>query len=172
MLIRPAAPADSPALAALARRTYADAFGHSQSPSDLAAHLAGNLSDARVLAFLDEDTVLVAESDAGLVGYIQCGALRPDFFDVEIAPGDCELRRVFVLAAHQGRGIGAQLIDAALALPAMRAAPHVYLDVWDENRGAQKLYERYGFVAIGNRAFAVASGAETSFDVIMVRKRR
>jgi hypothetical protein len=39
MIIREATLQDAAPLSALARQTYADAFGHSMSPSDLAAHL-------------------------------------------------------------------------------------------------------------------------------------
>ena len=44
MIVRPAAPADVPALADLARRTWADAFGDTVSPDDLAAFLALGIS--------------------------------------------------------------------------------------------------------------------------------
>jgi hypothetical protein len=44
MIIRQATLHDVEALSALARQTYADAFGHSMSPADLAAHLAKHLS--------------------------------------------------------------------------------------------------------------------------------
>ena len=42
----------------------------------------------------------------------------------------------------------------------------IFLDVWEHNPGARRFYERYGFVVVGDRSFAVASGAETSLDLI------
>ena len=45
----------------------------------------------------------------------------------------------------------------------------IFLDVWEHNPGARRFYERYGFVVIGDRSYAVASGAETSLDLIMVQ---
>ena len=47
------------------------------------------------------------------------------------------------------------------------ASARIFLDVWEHNPGATQFYERYGFVVIGDRSFAVASGAETSLDLIM-----
>ena len=170
MIIRTAETGDIPALADLARRTFSDAFGHSISASDLAAHLQTNLSDAYFHAAAKVDVFLVAEIDARLIGYAQFGAVEIPARDH--APGDQELRRLYVQSAFQGRGIGRQLLDAALEHPCLKAAANVFLDVWDENDGALRLYERYGFAVVGAHAFAVASGAPSTRDLIMVRRQR
>src|SRR5262249_10594087 len=142
MIIRPAEAGDVAALADLARRTFSDAFGHSLSAPDLAAHLQNNLSDAYFRAAVLADAFVLAEIDAHPIGYAQFGA-------VEIrapgrSPGDQELRRLYVEPAFQGRGIGGRLLDVALAHPRVRAAANVFLGVWEKNDGARRLYERYG----------------------------
>src|SRR5689334_22731813 len=71
--IRAAGPADVPALSRLAKRTWADAFGHSVSPEDAAAELEETRSEAHFLAALREQTILVAEADGMLVGYAAFG---------------------------------------------------------------------------------------------------
>jgi hypothetical protein len=38
--------------------------------------------------------------------------------------------------------------------------------VYNRDPIARRFYERYGFVVIGDRSFAVVSGAETSLDLI------
>ena len=169
-LIRELEIGEIPALAELARRTFCDAFGHSLSASDLASHLQNNLSDAYFRAAAEADVFLIAEIDARPVGYAQFGA-------VEIpapgrSPGDRELRRLYVEPAVQGRGIGRQLLDAALDHPRLKEATNVFLDVWDQNDGARRLYERYGFAVVGAHSFAVASGAASTRDLIMVRRQR
>ena len=58
---------DVTALSALARRTYAEAFGHSFSPSDLAAHLESNLAESYFRQALEEDVFLLAETDGLLI---------------------------------------------------------------------------------------------------------
>lgn len=170
MIIRAAEAGDIAALAELARGTFCDAFGHSLDASDLAAHLQNTLSDAYFRAAAAADVFLLAEIDARPIGYAQFGA-------VEIpapgrSPGDQELRRLYVEAAFQGRGIGWQLLDAALAHPRLKTAANVFLDVWDQNDGARRLYERYGFTVVGAHSFAVASGAASTRDLIMVRHQR
>jgi ribosomal protein S18 acetylase RimI-like enzyme len=170
MIIRTAEAGDIAALADLARRTFCDAFGRSLSASDLASHLLNNLSEAYFRAAAEADVFLIAEIDARPIGYTQFGA-------VEIpapgrSPGDQELRRLYVEPAFQGSGIGRRLLDAALAHPRLTGAPNVFLDVWDENGGARRLYERYGFAVVGAHTFAVASGAASTRDLIMVRRQR
>jgi diamine N-acetyltransferase len=169
MLIRLATHADVDGLVQLAQESYTAAFGHSFEPADLTAHLKRNLSPQNFERMLGDDTVLVAEVAGRLVGYVQFGASD---YDAEVTPkSDQELRRLYVLPACQNQGIGARLMEAALAHPTMRAAGRIFLDVWEHNPGAQRFYARHGFKVIGQRQFVVESGAETSDDLIMVRHR-
>jgi ribosomal protein S18 acetylase RimI-like enzyme len=169
IVIREARIGDAEALAALAVETYAEAFGHSFSPDDLAAHLEKRLSRERFEQMLREDTFLVAEARGRLIGYVQFG--RPGDAADAISDRRRELRRLYVHTDHQNRGIGGRLMDAALAHPSMRDAEQITLDVWEHNHAAQRFYARYGFEVIGTRPFLVESGAETSPDLIMARRR-
>jgi ribosomal protein S18 acetylase RimI-like enzyme len=172
LTIRRAQRTDIIRLSELAKSTYASAFGHSLNPTDLAAHLENNLSESCFEEFLDEDTILVAEREGRLIGFIQIGVVWSESDDDDFSPEDAELRRVYVLAEFQGQGIGRKLIDAAFAEPRFAAARDIYLDVWEDNPRAQKLYESYGFRAIGKRPFEVKSGTKTGFDLIMIRRAR
>ena len=169
MRIRKAEVDDAKALSALAMQTYTDAFGHSFSSVDLAAHLEKNLLPQNFHRILVEDTMLVAEVDERMVGFVQFGQ---GSLESEVAfSNDQELRRLYVQANFQNKGIGVRLMNAALDHPSLRGAERVYLDVWEHNPGAQRFYARYGFVVTGKREFVVESGAETSCDLIMVRQQ-
>jgi ribosomal protein S18 acetylase RimI-like enzyme len=169
-MIRRLESGDVAALAALARSTYADAFGYSFNAADLADHLRNNLSDDYFRRAIDDDVFLGAERGGRLIGFVQFGA-------VSIAvptrsPDDQELRRLYVHADFQGQGIGTRLMEAALAHPRLKAAERIYLDVWERNQRAQAFYRRYGFTVIGAQRFAVASGTAADQDLIMVRRSR
>jgi ribosomal protein S18 acetylase RimI-like enzyme len=170
MIIRELEGGDVAALAALARKTYADAFGHSFSAADLTAYLQSNLSDAYFLFALDEDGFLGAEVGGRLIGFVQFGAVSIPV--PAPSPEDRELRRLYVEASVQGQGIGTRLMEAALAHPRLEAAANIYLDVWEHNHRAQVFYRRYGFAVIGAHSLAVASGAAADQDLIMVRRSR
>lgn len=165
-----ATPDDSDSLSALAVQTYTEAFGHSMSASDLAAHLKTNLSPRRFREMLHEDVFLLAHRADKLIGFVQFGDAHIDDRDLDgkIQPGDKEVRRLYVLAAFQNRGLGTRLMDAALNDPRI-AGTTVFLDVWEDNAGAQRFYTRYGFKRVGKRAFRAASGEVTGVDLIMVR---
>jgi len=169
MIIRPAGTKDVATLAAFARRTYADAFGHSFSAEDLAAHLATSLADGYFHQALAEDVFLLAESEGRLIGFVQFGPVRIPA--AAAGPEDRELRRIYVLAEFQNQGTGRRLMEAALGHPGLRAARNVYLDVWEKNDKAHRLYERYGFTVIGAHGLATASGVAHDQDLIMVRRR-
>ena len=64
--IRAAEPNDVPALSALAKRTWSDAFGEGVSPADEAAELDEGRSETYFANALKEKTVLVAEEGGAL----------------------------------------------------------------------------------------------------------
>ncbi len=167
LIIRPAVTSDIAPLSELAIKTYSVAFGHTFSAADLAAHLQRNLAPANFARILAEDVVLVAEMDKRLVGYAQFGDSPPG----STLHQEKELRRLYVGADFQNQGCGSALMEAVLRHPQMNSAAIITLDVWEHNHGAQRFYRRYGFEAIGIRAFEVESGAETSLDLIMARRR-
>jgi ribosomal protein S18 acetylase RimI-like enzyme len=168
--LRAAEARDRDSLSAFAVETYTDAFGDSFSPEDLNAQVESQLSSSAFERILATDVVLLAESSGRLVGFVQVG----------FAPGDAglqndaevELRRLYVHRRAQDRGIGSQLMNAALAHPRLAGVRRISLDVWDRNEGALRFYRRHGFRAVGEQQFVVASGAETTPDIIMVRDLR
>jgi diamine N-acetyltransferase len=165
--VRRATRADVPALADLARRTWEDAFGHTVSREDSSAELDANRSAAYFEAALAEDTVLVAEDESRLAGYVQFGEVR--IAEVEAAPGEQELRRLYVDTGLQRGGIGRTLLNAALADPRLAGAHRVVLQVWEQSEGAIGLYRSLGFEAVGRTTFRI--GSEVAEDLVMVLDR-
>ncbi|MEI9889012.1 MAG: GNAT family N-acetyltransferase [Rhizomicrobium sp.] len=161
LVIREAGPADVPALAAFARLTYTRAFGASFAPADLAHHLAHRLSDAYFAEALRGDTILLA-FDGELIGFAQVGSG---------ADGE-QIRRLYVHPERHGRGLGTTLMRAVLTLPRLQNATRVYLDVWEKNEGARRLYERFGFCIVGTVPFVTPSGVVTGHDLLMMRPLR
>ena len=168
-MIRRATASDMQPLSQLATTTYVAAFGHSMAASDLAAHLEGQLAPRQIERMIAHDMVLLAEINGQMVGFVQFGDLTHAANSVT-TNADQEVRRLYVDSAFQNQGIGTLLLQTALEHPHLRDADRIFLDVWEQNHGARRLYERFGFKVIGERPFVVESGAETGCDLIMVRR--
>jgi diamine N-acetyltransferase len=164
VIVRPVEARDVPPLSALAARTWADAFGHSASFEELSAELELTRSEEYFLGAMNRDEILVAEVDGGLAGYVQFGDV--DISEVDLEPGDQDLRRVCVETRLHGRGIGRVLTEAALAHPRLTRAPRVFLQVWEQNTAAVGLYESLGFRTVGRTRFTIGAG-EAVEDLVM-----
>lgn len=165
--IRPAAPGDVAELSALARRTWADAFGDGVSAEDEALELEQGRSERYFAEALREKTILVAVEAGVLLGYAQLGDV--DIPEVVARAGDRELHRLYVDTELQGRGLGRRLLEAALAHPRLAGAERVFLQVWERNERAVRLYESVGFERFGTTAFTV--GNEPMEDLVLVLDR-
>ena len=79
-----------------------------------------------------------------------------------------EIRQLYLLAAVQRAGLGTRLLVTVMDwLTAQQHSP-LYVGVWSENYGAQRLYARYGFEKIGEYDFPVGKHLDREF----ILKRR
>jgi GNAT superfamily N-acetyltransferase len=168
--LRPAEAADVPTLAALARQTYAAAFGHTfEVASDLAAYLDEDLSETAVALWLEEDHVTVAELNGRIVAFSHFGPTPGGSYGGFPADGAPALHRLYVTPERFGEGIGSAMLCAAL-VDLEGAHNDIYLDVWEGNHGGLRLYARHGFAPLGRVNLATASGAPAGYDIVMVRR--
>jgi ribosomal protein S18 acetylase RimI-like enzyme len=161
--IRRATPEDVAILAQLGATTFVEAFGHLYAADDLHAFLAESHSQeayARVLAD-PAYAVWLAENDGVAIGYAQAGPCRLPH--PEVGPEDGELKRLYVRAGHQGRGVGQQLMTAAMAWLLRDGPRTLWVSVWSENEGAQRFYARHGFSYAGEYAFIVGKQRDREF---------
>lgn len=156
--LRDATPADADAVAALARRSFTETFGHLYRPEDLAAFL-NNHTEERWRAELADPAyaVRVAEADGALIAYAKLG---PPSLPFEPRGPSIELRQFYVLAPHHGTGLAAALMDWVLAAARACGAADLYLSVFVDNHRARRFYERYGFEVVGRYAFIVGGHAD------------
>lgn len=161
--IRRAGPADADALVAIGRATFAETFGHLYPPQDLAAFLAEAHSLARAQADLEDPAkaVWLVEADGEVVGYAIAGPCHLPH--PEVTPACGELERIYLLAAHQGGGVGGRLLAETLAWLEKDGRRRLWIGVWSENFGAQRLYARHGFMQVGTYEFVVGQTRDQEF---------
>jgi ribosomal-protein-alanine N-acetyltransferase len=136
-MIRPARPADVPAVAGLEEANLGrDAW----SEGLVAEGVSGNLPTVRYL---------VAEVDGEVVGYAAASIVA------DIA----ELQRVAVDPGHRRTGLAASLLGAVVDEARTEGADRVLLEVREDNAGALAFYAAAGFVEIDRRRRYYRDGA-------------
>ncbi len=143
MKIRQATRAEIGAVSELATKSYIQTFKNRFTAEELEKRIKATRSIEFYNRAFNKDIILLAEEDGKLIGYVQFG--EPTFDVIETSDEDKELQRAYVLEDYQGKGIGTALIKSAFEHPILKNAKNIYLDVWDKNYKAQKLYKSLGF---------------------------
>jgi ribosomal protein S18 acetylase RimI-like enzyme len=167
--IRPAHTGDIDMLAALAARTFQDAFARDNAPDDIQSYIRESFSTERLRSELSNPRNLfllacLAEADPPL-GYAK---LRTGTTDASVkGPNPVELHRIYVDKSAIGGGLGAALMKASLDAARRDGHKTLWLGVWERNERAISFYRRWGFEVVGHHVFRLGSDDQT--DLIMER---
>ena len=92
-----------------------------------------------------DSTVLVAQSEEGVVGLAVLLTRSPSAFAGAVPRKVIELDNHVVRADQRGRRVGRRLLAAAVEWSRQRRATHVEVAVHDFNRDANRFYQSFGF---------------------------
>ncbi|KLJ00178.1 GNAT family N-acetyltransferase [Luteimonas sp. FCS-9] len=162
-VLRRGVEADATRLSALARRTFTETFGHLYPRADLHAFLdeAYAVERQRIVLSHPDYAVWLLERDGEAVGHAAAGPCGLPHADV--APGDGELKRLYLVRGLQGGGHGARMMRVALDWLLRDGPRTLWVGVWSENLGAQRFYARYGFDRVGEYLFPVGQVRDREF---------
>ena len=164
MILRDATDKDAAALATLGRDSFCAKFEHLYDPKDLNAFLEDVYSQKVVAEEIAGPECIhrLAEDESGLIGY--CKMRAPSWYkDDSDAENPIALGQLYTAPGKTGMGIGAALMDWALAHSRVIGHDAIQLSVWSENYGAQRFYERYGFKKIADIDFYVGNHRDDEF---------
>lgn len=163
LILRRADLADAQTLSTLGRETFIEAFGSLYPPSDLATFLAAAHDLERIQRDLADPAkaTWLLELSGVAIGYALAGPCDLPHPDVRSSHG--ELKRIYVRKAHQGGGRGTMLLNEALAWLEKDGPRPLWLGVYSENLGAQRLYARRGFERAGEYLFPVGKTRDIEF---------
>lgn len=161
--IRRATAADVPTLSELSAIAFTQAFGHLYAPADLARFLAGAYDQESYAALIADPTkaLWVAERSGQVIGYGLAGPCNLPH--PEVTEADGEIKRLYLLAGHQGSGVGSILLKTAMSWLLADGPRVLWLGVWSQNHGAQRLYNRHGFTKVGEYEFPVGEHRDREF---------
>lgn len=163
--VRKATATDADALSKIGSEAFSAAYGEFNAPADLSAHIHENYSPGaiqRELGLPDRRYLLASAGDepAGLCKL--CEGPTPDGIP---APAALEIQQLYIHPAHQRRGVGKMLVDAALDEARSAGLMGVWLGVWEKADWAIYFYLNYGFRKVGSHAFQLASSRQ--MDLLM-----
>ena len=102
-------------------------------------------------------TVIVAVQDDAVLGTVMLQA-GPQAGEIVQGPDEAEVRALAVAKQAQGRGIGQDLLHAAIGRAAEQGTRHLVLCTQQEMRTAHRLYERAGFQRLSERDWSPQPG--------------
>lgn len=161
---------DAAALSRIGRSTFTDTFGHLYRREDLEMFLEDKHSPQAYARVLGDDRTaawLVRDADEAIVGYAV--AAPCDLPVPNMKPNAGELARLYLSKEAQGGGVGGRLLREALQWLTSNFDA-VYLSVYAENPGAQRLYARHGFIKIHDYHYMVGNHADPEWIMELSRE--
>ena len=162
--IRRATLHDAATLSALGTATFTETFGHLYPPEDLRGFLLESHSEqawARTLADPNRAVLLAELVDKTPTGYILVGPCKLPIENREASAG--EIQQLYVLARYHNLRLGSRLLELGLEWLRAQSKSPLYIGVWSENYGAQRLYGRHGFTKVGEYGFRVGNTVDREF---------
>jgi diamine N-acetyltransferase len=167
IVVRAAGTGDEAALSLLGGATFLESYAHLLPVADILGHVARQHAASVYARWLGDASCRcwLAEYPPGRapVGYAVVTA--PDLPLPDLAAGDLEIRRIYLLHRFQRAGLGRRLMDEVMAHGRGVAARRMLLGVYSRNEAALEFYQRLGFARVGTRQFRV--GSNDYFDYIL-----
>jgi GNAT superfamily N-acetyltransferase len=168
IVTRSARPEDAALLAEIGASTFVETFENANTPENFAAYMAVAFGEAIQREELEDPdtTVFFAERDGDVLGYVMLRERQPP---ASLGLEDAlEIARLYARKRALGSGVGAALMQRAIAEAAGRGKDAAWLGVWDRNERAIRFYESWGFHRSGTQPFLLGTDLQT--DLVMVRR--
>ena len=165
---RRARPDDAPLLTEIGASTFRETFESMNAPEDFAAYMAVAFGEGIQRAELEDPDTMVffAERSSDTVGYVMLRERTPP---ASVGAGDAlEIARLYARRRAVGSGVGAALMQRALAEAVGRGKDAIWLGVWEHNERAIRFYDAWGFHRCGTQPFLLGTDLQT--DLVMVRR--
>lgn len=143
-------------LSELEAKTFYDTFGKDNTPENMDAYLKASFSPEIQFNELSasENIFLIAEMDGNPIGYSQLILNSKEKSVKGIKP--LEIQRIYASQEFIGKGVGKELMQAAMQEARQRGCDSIWLDVWEKNPRAIHFYKKWAFKEVGTQKFKLA----------------
>jgi ribosomal protein S18 acetylase RimI-like enzyme len=150
-------------LVSISKHTFINAFEKDNNASDFKDYINKAFSKKQLkIELLNPDcSFYFAYSEKELIGYfkLNTGTAQNEQFETN----STELERIYVLEAHQNKGLGKQLLFKSINLAKANNSVFLWLGVWEENTDAIKFYQRYNFNKTGTHPYFIGTDKQTDW---------
>ena len=150
-------------LVAISRETFVTAFEKDNDPDDFQHYMETAFSHKKLQAELEDKNTHfhLAYDGEDLVGYfkLNTGIAQTDVHDEKAL----EIERIYVLGAHQGKKIGAQMLQKIMELGRHMGKEYIWLGVWEHNPKAIRFYQSHGFQKFGEHPYYIGKDKQTDW---------
>lgn len=165
MNIRNATTKDARLLSELGAKTFYETFAKDNTPENIDAYLKESFSPEIQFNELSAPDIIfiIAESEGMPIGYAQLMVGNRDESVKGTKP--LEIRRIYATRENMGRGVGSELMKAAIHEARARGCDCIWLGVWEKNSRAIAFYKKWGFREVGTHLFMVGDDPQNDFTM-------
>ena len=160
-----AEPADAPALAELAAKTFFDTYAAFNTAEDMDHYITNHFNVSKIEQEIAHPgtLLLIVRINGAMAGYAKL--LEGHVPDVP-ENAALEISRFYVDRPFQSKGIGRRLMAEIWAIAESSGCTAVWLGVWQRNQRAIEIYTRLGFRITGTTTFQLGSDLQEDFVMI------
>ncbi|WP_437395986.1 GNAT family N-acetyltransferase [Flagellimonas lutimaris] len=154
---------DLDTLVKISKETFAAAFEKDNDPKDFMVYIEKAFSPKTLAAELANKDCLFhfVFEDRELVGYfkLNVASAQTDVHD----PNALEIERIYVVEAHQGKKIGAWMLQEIIMKARTLEMEYIWLGVWEHNPKAIRFYQRHGFNKFAEHPYYIGTDKQTDW---------
>lgn len=146
--------------------TFKETFASQNTPSNMELYLKQrmNLDQIRKELRNPNCSFYFAYHQKHLIGYLKLNFNSAQSEDV-LEGKAFEIERIYLFKAHQGKGFGKELFQAAVKLGKEKKYTKLWLGVWEHNQLARSFYKKLGLVEFTQHDFLLGRDRQT--DLLM-----
>lgn len=161
--IRKATLKDLKNLIHLSKITFMETYADQNTSENLNAHINKAFTKKQLQSELinSNSVFYLATVSNELLGY-----LKLNFGTAQTVLQDekaLEIERIYVLKKYQGKQIGTEFCNRAMAIGSAKKLNYIWLGVWQKNHRAIEFYMKKGFSIFDKHIFIVGKEAQTDW---------
>ena len=163
LYLRECVKSDLETLVMMSKNTFSKAFEKDNDPEDFQLYIQQAFHPDKLATELANKNSLFyfVFDDDEIVGYFK---LNMDTAQTDVHdPNAMEIERIYVLGDHQGKKIGAWMIQQITAMAKTFGKDYIWLGVWEHNPNAIRFYQKHGFVKFGEHPYYIGSDKQTDW---------